>query len=313
MQDHRRALRSTDRGRQYRPAVVRLALHLHVAGLQPSVDEGRGRLHPLQSRRVVGDQALGESALIHVAAMISQAATPRSRARCPLPATRSATGTRSSTAWARWALPGAAHHARDAPLGEQAHVGAVGHADRRAAPGERAEHERGERVVRSVSAGREPPPVKAAPRAGRPARRAARPAASSRSSPTRTPRRPANSTRSGTELAHSPPGHAAHADRVGQLQRGHQLVPDRRVHAPLVGGRAPRARPRSGRSPTRPPGAWRRGRPARSPRPRRSATRPARTPRRSRWARGSGRRRSGRRPPGRRRCRARRPPRRPPP
>ena len=54
-----------DRGRQHGPAVVHLAGHLHVAGLQPALHEAGRALHPLEGGRVVGDQALGESALVH--------------------------------------------------------------------------------------------------------------------------------------------------------------------------------------------------------------------------------------------------------
>ena len=54
-----------DRGRQHRAAVVHLAGHLHVAGLEPALDETGRALHSLEGGRVVGDQALCESALVH--------------------------------------------------------------------------------------------------------------------------------------------------------------------------------------------------------------------------------------------------------
>ncbi len=51
--------------RQHGPAVVHRTHHLHVARLEPALDEPGGALHPLEGGRVVGDQALGESALVH--------------------------------------------------------------------------------------------------------------------------------------------------------------------------------------------------------------------------------------------------------
>ena len=65
VEDDRGHAGRADRGRQHRAAVVHLAGHLHVAGLEPALDEAGRALHPLEGGRVVGDQALRESAFVH--------------------------------------------------------------------------------------------------------------------------------------------------------------------------------------------------------------------------------------------------------
>jgi len=57
-------MRADGRG-QHGAAVVRLALHVDIARLEPALDERGSGLHPVQGSGVVGDQALGESAFIH--------------------------------------------------------------------------------------------------------------------------------------------------------------------------------------------------------------------------------------------------------
>jgi hypothetical protein len=65
VKDDRRAAGRADRGRQHGATVVDLAGHLHVAGLEPALDEPGRALHSLEGGRVVGDQALCESAFVH--------------------------------------------------------------------------------------------------------------------------------------------------------------------------------------------------------------------------------------------------------
>src|SRR5215218_26124 len=65
VQDHRRAFLRSHGRREHGPSVVQLAGHLDVVRLEPPLGEGRGSVHALEGRRVVGDQALGEGALVH--------------------------------------------------------------------------------------------------------------------------------------------------------------------------------------------------------------------------------------------------------
>ena len=144
------------------------------------------------------------------------------------------------------AVPAIAHG--DPARGEEAHVGAVGHAGG-ASRGpssavERRAHARDPRVVGRRLAGGELPAGPARSTGASPSarldrgleRRARR---RDGASPTRTPARgPRTRSRSGTGLDHSPAVHAADEQRVGQLELAHQRVLDVGVERASCAGSA---------------------------------------------------------------------------
>src|SRR5215216_3715366 len=115
VQNDCRAAIGPDGGGQEGPPVVLSADHLHVARLEPALDEARGGLHPLEGGRVVGDEALCQSAFIHPSARIVPPPPPapssrrggRSRDRTPASSRRRSSDRRSESrvASAPWPAP----------------------------------------------------------------------------------------------------------------------------------------------------------------------------------------------------------------